>query len=85
MLKIGIIGHKEVPSYNGGIEAVLTETIPLFDKDDVELTIYNRWTTFYNLKEWREPHGSALRAEAVFAGCGCTFLGERAAEKIHKF
>ena len=33
MLKIGVIGHKEVPSYNGGIEAVLTEMIPLFDKN----------------------------------------------------
>lgn len=54
MLKIGIIGHKEVPSYNGGIEAVLTEMIPLFNKEDIELTIYNRWTTFYNLKEWGE-------------------------------
>lgn len=54
MIKIGIIGHKEVPSYNGGIEAVLTEMLPLFDKNDIELTIYNRWTTFYRISEWKE-------------------------------
>ena len=53
MIKIGIIGHKEVPSYNGGIEAVLTEMIPLFKEQDVELTIYNRWTTFYKISEWK--------------------------------
>lgn len=53
MIRIGIIGHKEVPSYNGGIEAVLTEMIPLFDKNSVELTIYNRWTNFYRLSEWK--------------------------------
>ena len=52
MIKIGIIGHKIVPSYNGGIEAVLTETIPLVDKNNFELTIYNRWTTFYRPSEW---------------------------------
>ena len=52
MVKIGIIGHKEVPSYNGGIEAVLTEMIPLMDSDSFEITIYNRWTTFYKVSEW---------------------------------
>ena len=52
LIKIGIIGHKEVPSYNGGIEAVLTEMIPLIDKDSFEITIYNRWTTFYKVSEW---------------------------------
>lgn len=52
MIKIGIIGHKEVPSYDGGIEAVLTEMMPLIDKDSFEITIYNRWTTFYKVSEW---------------------------------
>lgn len=51
-IKIGIIGHKEVPSYNGGIEAVLTEMIPVFNKENFEITIYNRWTTFYKPCEW---------------------------------
>ena len=54
MIRIGVIGHKEVPSYNGGIEAVLTETIPLYNKEEVELVIYNRWTTFYKLSEWKQ-------------------------------
>lgn len=54
MIRIGIIGHKEVPSYMGGIEAVLTETIPLYNKEEVELTIYNRWTTFYRPSEWKQ-------------------------------
>lgn len=53
MIRVGVIGHKQVPSYNGGIEAVLTEMIPLLDNNEVELTIYNRWTTFYKISEWK--------------------------------
>jgi hypothetical protein len=35
LIRIGIIGHKEIPSYSGGIEAVLTEMLPLFNKTDL--------------------------------------------------
>ena len=35
MIRVGVIGHKQVPSYNGGIEAVLTEMIPLFDNNEI--------------------------------------------------
>lgn len=59
MIRIGIIGHKEVPSYNGGIEAVLTEMIPLFNKDEVTLTIYNRWVDFYKPSKWGKKQSYA--------------------------
>ena len=61
MIKVGVIGHKEIPSYNGGIEAVLTEMIPLFDKNEFQITIYNRWVNFYNPKEWFK--------KTEYAGC----------------
>lgn len=59
MIKIGIIGHKEVPSYNGGIEAVLTEMLPLINKEEFQVTVYNRWTSFYKPSEWfkKENYG----------------------------
>ena len=54
MIKIAIIGHKHVPSYEGGIESVLTEMLPLIDKNKFRITIYNRWETFYKPSEWGE-------------------------------
>ena len=37
MLKIGIIGHKEVPSYNGGIDG---EARVIFNPDDIDIIPY---------------------------------------------
>lgn len=61
MIKIGIIGHKEVPSYNGGIEAVLTEMLPLINKEEFQITVYNRWTSFNKPSEWFKKES--------YAGC----------------
>jgi hypothetical protein len=61
MIKIGVIGHKQIPSYDGGIEAVLTEMVPLIDKKNFEVILYNRWTTFYKPSEWRKKES--------YAGC----------------
>lgn len=52
MIKVGVIGHKQVPSYDGGIEAVLTEMLPVIDQENFKITLYNRWTTFYKPSEW---------------------------------
>ena len=68
MIKIGIIGHKEVPSYNGGIEAVLTEMLPLINKEEFQVTVYNRWTSFYKPSEWfnKETYGGCRICVILF-------------------
>lgn len=41
-IRVVMLGHKRIPSRNGGIEKVLTELAPELVRDDVEVTCFNR-------------------------------------------